>query len=145
MNFQGKATDKSGVPLNGTYNLTFSIYDSEIGGSPKWTETQPNIPISNGIFQVQLGSVTPLNLPFDETYWISIAINTDGEMSPRTKLVSVGYAVMAETAGYASTAGTAAKLDTSDPINAKGGLIIESRTSDPTNPVTGQIWVRTDK
>ncbi len=25
-----------------------------------------------------------------------------------------------------------------------GGLIIETRTSDPTSPVTGQIWLRTD-
>ena len=96
MNFQGKATDKSGVPLNGTYNLTFRVYDSSTGGSPKWSETQANISISNGIFQVQLGSVTPLNLPFDEPYWISLEINTDGEMSPRTTLASVPYAYRAE-------------------------------------------------
>ena len=96
MNFQGKATDKTGTPLNGSYNLTFRVYNSGTGGTPKWTETQPNISISNGIFQVQLGSVTSLNLPFDETYWISIEINTDGEMSPRTKLASVPYAYKAE-------------------------------------------------
>ena len=48
MNFQGKATDKSGVPLNGAYNLTFRIYNSGVGGTPKWSETQANIPISNG-------------------------------------------------------------------------------------------------
>ncbi|MBN2589669.1 MAG: hypothetical protein JXA96_07395 [Sedimentisphaerales bacterium] len=30
------------------------------------------------------------------------------------------------------------------PIKATGGLIIETRTSDPSNPVTGQIWLRTD-
>ena len=29
-------------------------------------------------------------------------------------------------------------------IKATGGLIIETRTSDPTNPVTGQIWLRTN-
>lgn len=29
-------------------------------------------------------------------------------------------------------------------INAGGGLIIENRTSDPVNPVSGQIWLRTD-
>ncbi len=29
-------------------------------------------------------------------------------------------------------------------IKAAGGLIIETRTSDPTNPVTGQIWLRTN-
>ena len=96
MNFQGKATDKVGAPLNGTYNLTFRIYNSETDGTSKWSETQTNISISNGIFQVQLGSVTPLSLPFDESYWISIEINTDGEMYPRTRLASVGYAYTAE-------------------------------------------------
>ncbi|MBU3942429.1 hypothetical protein KKA24_00430 [Patescibacteria group bacterium] len=30
------------------------------------------------------------------------------------------------------------------PIKATGGLIIETRTSDPASPVTGQIWLRTD-
>jgi len=37
------------------------------------------------------------------------------------------------------------KLEVVDgPIKATGGLIIETRTSDPTSPVTGQIWLRTD-
>jgi len=96
INFQGKATDKVGAPLNGAYNLTFRIYNAETGGTSKWSETQTAIPISNGIFQVQLGSVTPLNLPFDEAYWISLEINSDGEMSSRTKLSSVPYAYKAE-------------------------------------------------
>jgi hypothetical protein len=30
------------------------------------------------------------------------------------------------------------------PIKATGGLIIETRDSDPASPVTGQIWLRTD-
>lgn len=30
------------------------------------------------------------------------------------------------------------------PIKATGGLIIETRTSDPASPVSGQIWLRTD-
>ncbi len=30
------------------------------------------------------------------------------------------------------------------PIKATGGLIIETRTSDPASPVTGQTWLRTD-
>ena len=30
------------------------------------------------------------------------------------------------------------------PIKATGGLIIETRTSDPTSPATGQMWLRSD-
>jgi microcystin-dependent protein len=96
MNYQGKATDKAGAPLNGNYNLTFRIYNAPTGGAAKWTETQSNIVITNGIFQVQLGLATQLNLPFDESYWVSLEINSDGEMSPRTKLASVPYAYRAE-------------------------------------------------
>lgn len=115
MNYQGKATDKSGAPLNGTYNLTFRIYNSETGGIAKWSETQPNIPISNGIFQVQLGSVTSLNLPFDESYWISIEINSDGEMSPRTRLASVPYAYKAEAANNSVPTGVIMAWTTDSP------------------------------
>lgn len=101
MNFQGKVTSKDGTPLNSdathTYNLTFRIYNAPTGSSAKWTEVQSNVAITNGIFQVLLGSVTALNLPFNENYWVSVEVNSDGEMSPRTKLALVGYAATAET------------------------------------------------
>ena len=35
-------------------------------------------------------------------------------------------------------------LQSSKPINAANGLIIETRTNNPPSPVTGQIWLRTD-
>jgi microcystin-dependent protein len=126
MNFQGKATDRLGAPLNGSYNLTFRIYNSATGGSPKWSETQPNISISNGIFQVQLGSVAPLNLFFDESYWISIEINTDGEMSPRTRLASVGYAFTAETSNNNIPTGVVMAWTTNTPPD--GWLLCDGRT-----------------
>ena len=43
------------------------------------------------------------------------------------------------------TTGPGYKLEVvGGPIKATGGLIIETRTSDPASPVTGQIWLRTD-
>ena len=40
---------------------------------------------------------------------------------------------------------TGAKLEVAGgPIKATGGLIIETRTSDPSPPALGQIWLRTD-
>lgn len=35
-------------------------------------------------------------------------------------------------------------VQASGPIKASGGLILETRTSDPPSPVVGQIWLRTD-
>jgi hypothetical protein len=96
--YQGKITDKQGAPLNGAYNITFRLYNAETGGTLLWSETQPSIPVNNGIFTVLLGNVTSLNLPFDEPYWLSMEINEDGEMEPRQAITSVGYAIHAETA-----------------------------------------------
>jgi microcystin-dependent protein len=96
--YQGKATDKQGMPLTGAYSLTFRLYASETGGSPEWTETQTGVAIANGVFSVQLGSLVPLNLTFDKSYWMTLEINSDGEMAPRTKLASVPYAYKAENA-----------------------------------------------
>jgi hypothetical protein len=56
--YQGKVTDKQGAPLNGAYNITFRIYDSATGGTLLWSETQPSIPVNNGIFTVLLGNIT---------------------------------------------------------------------------------------
>ena len=144
INFQGKATDTTGNPLNGAYNLTFRIYNHETVGDLLWSETHASVTITNGIFSTLLGAVTPLDLPFDEDYWLSVEVNEDGEMDPRTRFASVAYAYKAETADYATTAGTAQNLDTTNVIDAKGGLVIETRTSDPASPITGQIWLRTD-
>ena len=98
INFQGKATDKAGAPLDGDYKLTIRIYDAATVGNLEWTEIHTGVTITNGVFRVLLGSVTPLDLPFNEDYWLSLEVNTDGEMSPRTRLASTGYAYKAKVA-----------------------------------------------
>jgi len=43
------------------------------------------------------------------------------------------------------TTSPGAKLEVQGgPIKATGGLIIETRTTDPTPPATGQMWLRSD-
>lgn len=96
--FQGKVTDKEGAPLNGAYNITFRIYDHQTEDTCKWEEAQEDIPVNNGIFTVLLGNKTDLDLPFDEDYWLTLEVNDDGEMTPRQRIASVGYAIHAETA-----------------------------------------------
>ena len=135
MQFQGKATDGSDVPLNGNHDLTFRIYDIETGGTPIWNETHTSVAVETGIFSVLLGGVTPLDIAFDEPYWISMEIDTtDGTNElPRQLISSVGYAYRAKEATHAEVA---------DTVN---NLIIENRTDDPPSPATGQIWLRTDQ
>ena len=132
INYQGRLTDKSGKPLEGSYSITFRIYDSETAGSLLWEETYSGAVIQKGVFSVLLGSVTNLNLAFDKPYFLEIKVGAE-VMSPRQRISSSAYAIRAEKAESAE--GT---------IKATGGLIIETRTSDPSSPVTGQIWLRTD-
>jgi hypothetical protein len=88
--FTGKLKDKNQNPLNGTYSIKFRLYDTETQGVALWQETQ-TVSISNGVLDVELGSVTPIGLAFDEQYWLGIEVGTDGEMTPRFKLTSVPY------------------------------------------------------
>src|SRR5580693_6635108 len=57
---QGRLFDSSGNPLSATLSLTFSIYAGPSGGTAIWTETQPSVPLDQGYFSVELGSVTPI-------------------------------------------------------------------------------------
>jgi hypothetical protein len=106
INYQGMLTKSDGkTPVDdGNYNLTFKIYGSLAGTDSLWREYHSNVPITNGLFSVILGSVTTLNLPFDTTYWLGIKVGADPELSPRAQLTSVGYAFRAKKADTASVA-----------------------------------------
>lgn len=96
INYQGVLTDAQGNPVDGTQSVQFSIYDSATEGDELWTETQSVI-ISDGLFHVLLGSVTPIPyLVFqDSTTYLELTIGSDPAMTPRQRLVSVGYSMSA--------------------------------------------------
>ena len=91
MMYQGKLTDDLGIGINSTEVMTFKIYDDELGGSELWAETHLEVTILRGLFYVELGSVTPIGLAFDEQYWLQIAVGGD-VMNPRQKLAVEAYA-----------------------------------------------------
>ncbi|MDD5555790.1 MAG: tail fiber domain-containing protein [bacterium] len=94
INYQGMITDLSGNPVSdGSYGATFRVYDVDTGGTPLWQEDQ-TILLSDGLYSVLLGSVTPLNLPFDEPYWLEIETVIDGEtLLVRRPIASAAYAI----------------------------------------------------
>lgn len=99
MSFQGVLRDGTGnVVPDGSYLVTFRIYDVATGGTALWTENQTMSTVG-GIFNAYLGSVAPLDtLAFDVPYWLGISVEADAELDPRTELASVPYAAHA---GYA--------------------------------------------
>ncbi|MDD5449562.1 MAG: tail fiber protein [Candidatus Omnitrophica bacterium] len=99
MNYQGKLTDKQGYTLNGSYNVTFRIYDAPTLGNLLWQESHEGISVSKGLFNVLLGTITPLNLTFDKQYYLAIKVGADPEMTPRQPLASAPYAFIAGSLG----------------------------------------------
>ncbi len=95
ISYQGVLTNAQGNPVaDATHTLTLSLYASKTGGAPLWSEIQ-NIATSQGIFNAYLGQVTPLDLPFDRTYWLGLSVDGSVELTPRTRLAMAPYAMTA--------------------------------------------------
>jgi len=93
LNYQGVLTDGSGVAVSdGSYNLTFAIYDVLSGGSALWTDGQ-SVTVNKGIFSAVLGLGTPLNLDFGDTYYLGISVEANPELTPRILLTASAYAL----------------------------------------------------
>ncbi|MFQ5677059.1 MAG: hypothetical protein ACE5G1_14280, partial [bacterium] len=93
MSYQGVLTVADGNPVDdGAVSLIFNLYDAAAGGTALWEETQ-QVTTTNGLFNVILGSVNPLDLPFDKPYWLGITVGQDGEMAPRIALTASPYSL----------------------------------------------------
>ena len=106
ISYQGMLNDANGLPISSTVGVTFSIYNAETGGVALWSETQ-SVPVSNGLFNVKLGSITPL-LPslFDQdSLYLGIQVGSDPEMLPRQQITSGSFV------NKAAHADKAAELD----------------------------------
>jgi hypothetical protein len=74
--YQGFLADDTGAAVaDGEYTLSFALYDAETEGNMLWTEIR-TMNVRSGVFSVVLGSIEPLNLPFDQTCWLGIAIGS---------------------------------------------------------------------
>jgi hypothetical protein len=108
INYQGMLTDDLGDPITDTLDLEFRIYNSETYGDLKWSETQNQVPIIDGLFNVILGSENLIDtLSFSEQYWLEVQV--DDDTMPRIRFTSVGYAYRAQwadTADYALGGGS---------------------------------------
>ncbi|MCA9327544.1 hypothetical protein KDA14_03380, partial [Candidatus Saccharibacteria bacterium] len=109
ISFQGKLTNPDGTNVtNGTYSVVFSIYTVSSGGSAVWTETQPSVSVSDGIFQVSLGSVTSLPGSVDfntNALYLGVKVGADAEMTPRIRFTAAPYAFNADKLGGISSSG----------------------------------------
>ena len=97
LSYQGYLTSPTGVPVNTTVSMEVKLYNALTGGGVVWSDTQ-SVAVVNGVYNVVLGSVAN---PLDENVlavplYLTVAVNGDPDMAPRTPLASAPYAILAK-------------------------------------------------
>ena len=97
--YQGQL-DNNGSPASGTYNLTFSLFNTNTTGvAVAGPVTTNGVIITNGLFTVTIDFGSGV---FNGTnYWLQIGVETNGAspfttLSPRQQITPVPYAIFAE-------------------------------------------------
>jgi hypothetical protein len=87
---QGRLTDASGNPINGTVTVTASIYDVSSGGIARCTDADTVIAVK-GLFTMEMDFCTASDFNGDQLY-LGIKVGSDAEMTPRQAIYAVPYA-----------------------------------------------------
>ncbi len=147
-NYQVSVRDAAGMPLIlKQINFQISISDNINGINPVFQETNSMMTNNNGIANFQIGNGKPVKgslsiIPFlRKEYFISIAVDTDNKSNFKhissTQLISVPYAMVADSAKYAS------KVDQLSQNGASNGQILKWNSSlnkwEPSNDIGGGV------
>jgi hypothetical protein len=88
---QGKLTNASGTLLNGTYTITFRLYDALTGGSVLCSDIR-DVVVQNGLFNDYIDHCYNGVLN-GQRVWLGVQVSGDPEMSPRQLIFPVPYAM----------------------------------------------------
>ena len=108
LSYQGLLTKANGRAVSdGTYQVTFKLFEQSEGGTAFWEETQ-SIGVSDGVISATLGVVNAItSVPANSYLEIMIDETT---LYPRQEMTSVFYSVVSDTAKY-SQGGSYLDLD----------------------------------
>ena len=147
IHYQGflAASGPGNNPVNGTVDVTFSIWDQETNGTQIWSEIHMGVVVEVGNFNVLLGSVVTLNESHfsDSVRFLQIQVAADPPLTPRNQLVSVPFAFRVATVDGAIGGEIAGNLSVSDTakvgsIQLSGGVSRDVLTSDAAGVGTWQ-------
>ena len=105
VHLQAALTTAAGVPATGSFKITARLYATKTATTALWQEVRTAWPVSGGLLDVELGSVTPLPTTLfasNAAVWLGITLNTEPE-TPRVDLRSEGWAWHARSANTAAT------------------------------------------
>jgi hypothetical protein len=130
INYQGQLSNSEGNPVaDGGYLIKFKIYGSASGDDSLWSSGFQTVKVENGLFNYMPGFAETLPdeiFAADSNRYLGITIESDEEIVPRTKLVSVPYAYQAlhaDTAEYSkSGTGGSGYWTVSDSVLYTNGL-----------------------
>jgi hypothetical protein len=96
ISYQGMLLDDAKNPVTGVHTITVKLYDAPVEGILLHSESF-TASVQNGVFNAILGSQVPFepSLNFDKQYWIALSIDDGADMTPRTALTSIPYAIHA--------------------------------------------------
>jgi len=107
INYQGVLRDNADEPLDGSFPMTFRFFDALTGGNEILVDTHGAVTVSNGLFNVEIGSgsvtdgsgpgtFTTLTDAFAQSTDLHLEVEVSGEtLSPRTPVAAAGYALNA--------------------------------------------------
>jgi len=153
ISYQG-VLQNNGSPVNGPQTMKILIYVSATGGTALYSETQTDT-LTNGLFNISIGSVTPLlpTLDFRKQYYLAVSVNGGAETSPRSLVSFAPYAfraLISDTASYAAKATVANGLSSGavNSVNGETGTVTVSGangitvSNSPPNIVIGSTGVQ---
>jgi hypothetical protein len=135
--YQGRLSDQ-GNPANGSYDLTFAVFDALTAGTPaSGTVTNGATSVSNGQFTVTLdfGPGVFTGAP----RWLEVGVQTNGgsgfaTLSPRQQLTPMPYAIYSGNSAHADIAAQANQAS-----GVVSGAISAPQLSTSGAPGTGQV------
>jgi hypothetical protein len=101
---EGLVTDGDGRPFDGRHTVIIRLYAQVEGGQPFFEETHRNVVMVQGYYAIGVGSVVELNgLDFlRDAVWLGMTIDQGREATPRTPMVQVPAALVADVARNAT-------------------------------------------
>lgn len=88
---QGRLTNASGNPLDGTYTISFRIYDDYDGGTALCSDLDNEVVVDNGLFYTYM-NMAGCNAFDGRQLYLGIQVEDDAEMTPRQYIDNVPYA-----------------------------------------------------
>jgi len=90
INYQGRLI-KDNVPVNGTVNMEFKLYDQLTGGTLKKAIPPMSVTVYNGLFRAVL-DLTGIDWTAGQTIYLEVKAGTD-ILSPREEIYAYPYAI----------------------------------------------------